>query len=328
MDRTRPPSEQARYSDLFGKMTDPVLLLDATDFRILDANLAAEQALQSTRKDLLGKPVSDYVLPAEHPAFQQATRIARRRYYPVKHACQWNVAGRTRHMELQICTLKLTDDDNVIQLIAKDVTRVREAEEKAAQYLRDLEAANQRLEILSTTDGMTGLTNFREFKRLLEAQHEIYVRYKTPYSVIFCDIDHFKHYNDHNGHPAGDQLLRDIAGIFRQLVRKTDVPARYGGEEFVILCPQTKPEDACLLAERVRATVAGHAFLHAADQPGGCLSISIGVASGDDGKTVEEVLMRADEALYRSKKNGRNRVTRYVKLAEPKTAKKPKKAAA
>jgi diguanylate cyclase (GGDEF)-like protein len=135
-------------------------------------------------------------------------------------------------------------------------------------------------------------------------------RYASQYSLVFIDADNFKHYNDRNGHPAGDRLLKELAQIVRASCRSTDLPARYGGEEFVVLCPETAHPDANVVAERIRKAVQSHPFAHADAQPLGFVSVSVGVACYPvDGQTPEAVLQSADEALYASKQNGRNRVT-------------------
>jgi diguanylate cyclase (GGDEF)-like protein len=123
-------------------------------------------------------------------------------------------------------------------------------------------------------------------------------------------MDHFKNYNDTNGHPAGDQLLREFAGILKTQSRETDLVARYGGEEFVVLATETPTPKVTTFAERIREMVAKHPFAHAQKQPLGHVSVSIGVASyPDDGQTPEAVLQAADQAVYASKKGGRDRVT-------------------
>ncbi|MBI3534500.1 MAG: GGDEF domain-containing protein [Deltaproteobacteria bacterium] len=139
--------------------------------------------------------------------------------------------------------------------------------------------------------------------------------------LIFCDVDNFKHYNDRNGHPAGDEVLKGVAEVLRTNPRNTDFAARYGGEEFVVLCPQTPLESALVLAERIRENIANKPFPFMEFQPLKKISISIGVATYPfDGKTSDEVLKSADEALYNSKTNGRNQVTSSYQLKEKKNA--------
>jgi diguanylate cyclase (GGDEF)-like protein len=215
-------------------------------------------------------------------------------------------------MQVMAGILKLNDNTEIFQLIAKDVTREKEAENKIQNLLKELEAANLKLEALSITDEMTKMYNFRHFITQLKIEHEKAARYGFPYTIIFCDVDNFKHYNDRNGHPAGDQVLRGVASVLKATLRVSDLVARYGGEEFVALCVNTESADGQRLAERIRLAIEKHPFEHAKEQPLGCVSISIGVASfPTDGQIADEILKAADQAVYLSKKNGRNRVTAF-----------------
>jgi diguanylate cyclase (GGDEF)-like protein len=163
-------------------------------------------------------------------------------------------------------------------------------------------------------DGLTGLLNKRHF--LDAVATKAFVKCEKsgqPMSIFIFDIDHFKTYNDTNGHPAGDELLRSMGRILRRGARPDDHVARYGGEEFVIAMPNTDKESALRLAEALRQTIAEEPFPHREQQPSGRVSISGGVATfPGDGASVIELIQRADEALYRSKKSGRNRVAPYV----------------
>ena len=123
------------------------------------------------------------------------------------------------------------------------------------------------------------------------------------------DIDHFKSYNDLNGHPAGDAVLAGVAECLRDGIRGQDLLARYGGEEFSIILPETGKEEACLMAERIRARVRDKVFPNESDQPGGALTMSFGVASCPEDATIaEDFVKKADAALYRAKEAGRDRV--------------------
>ncbi len=178
--------------------------------------------------------------------------------------------------------------------------------------LSELEVANDKLSMMTKVDEMTGLFNFRHFKRQLEAEHSRSLRYGGNYSIIFFDIDNFKHYNDRNGHPAGDALLRRLAGLLQSMCRATDLPARYGGEEFAILCPEVDWQGATTLADRIRLAIETHDFDFASFQPLGKVSVSVGVSSfPEDGQTFDDVLKASDEAMYYAKKNGKNRVVSH-----------------
>lgn len=162
--------------------------------------------------------------------------------------------------------------------------------------------------ILSITDGVTSLYNHRYFRERLEEEFERAKRYKRPLSLIMIDLDFFKKYNDTNGHPKGDELLRNIAEIFKREARKSDIVARYGGEEFVIILPETLKETSVVMAERLRKEIESTVFKGGETQPGGRVTISLGISSYDGSGTIEEFIKRADDALYCAKKDGRNRV--------------------
>jgi diguanylate cyclase (GGDEF)-like protein len=175
-----------------------------------------------------------------------------------------------------------------------------------------------KLRELANTDSLTGLLNRRyligemgepgELSKMINAA-EIEVR---PLSLFIFDIDHFKLYNDRNGHPEGDYVLRELAGLVRENIRPTDFCCRYGGEEFMVAMPETDGESAMRVAERITEAIAEHPFRHRDAQPQGCISISGGVASfPQDGNSGGELTHHADQALYDSKRAGRNRTTRY-----------------
>lgn len=169
---------------------------------------------------------------------------------------------------------------------------------------------NEKIERMATTDGLTGLVNHRYFQIKLEEAFHRAQRYRKQVSLLILDIDHFKTINDTRGHPFGDRVLRTLAEMLFQMSRQTDVVARYGGEEFAIIMEETGPEGAALAAERIREKVANHAF----ESIEGALrcSVSIGVAScPEHTRDKTSILALADQALYRAKNIGRNRVVVY-----------------
>jgi diguanylate cyclase (GGDEF)-like protein len=190
----------------------------------------------------------------------------------------------------------------------------RELEAKVSERTHELAEANSRLAQLAVTDGLTGLYNHRHFHERLALEVERSVRNGLPLSMLMIDVDHFKHYNDHHGHPAGDELLRQLARLMGDGRRANDFVARYGGEEFAIVLVDTPKLTAAQVAERLRERVANHPFEYNSDQPGGQLSISLGVASfPDDAADAESLVRSADAALYEAKHGGRN----CVVLATP-----------
>lgn len=162
-------------------------------------------------------------------------------------------------------------------------------------------------------DSMTGLYNHVYFKMRLKEEFASFERniVKTI-SLIMIDIDYFKHYNDTNGHPAGDVVIKKIAELLKDNSRMNDIVARYGGEEFVVLMPNTILVDAIHKAETIRKAVENHKFENGNKQPNGLVSISIGVANIPwHCSKPEQLLEFADKALYYSKHNGKNRVSEF-----------------
>lgn len=182
-------------------------------------------------------------------------------------------------------------------------------EEKVKERTSALEEANERLGRLAITDGLTGLYNHRHFHERLRQAVERSLRSGTPTSLLMIDVDHFKKYNDRQGHPAGDEALRTVARVISEDRRTVDVCARYGGEEFAILLHDTTRRQAVEVAERIRGRVAAAPIAHADKQPLGRLTVSIGVAAcPEDATTAAGLLEAADVALYRAKKGGRDAV--------------------
>ncbi len=164
----------------------------------------------------------------------------------------------------------------------------------------------RRLEYLATVDKLTGIGNRRVFDLYLDQAIRSMVREKSPFSIIIFDIDHFKRVNDTLGHIAGDAVIRDIARTIEDHIRESDVLCRWGGEEFSVLAFKCEHGEALRLAEKVRAAVEVHTF---PDLPGNVtVTISGGVAEAHAGVTHDTILGRADQALYRAKAEGRNRV--------------------
>lgn len=172
---------------------------------------------------------------------------------------------------------------------------------------KEREALITQLQTSSNTDFLTGVLNRRAFYSYAEQQLAVAQRYGRPLAVVLFDIDHFKRINDSFGHQAGDTILVGVAQCVAQLLRKVDVLARYGGEEFIILLPESGLEQAAAVAEKLRAALEARVFdIEAGQQIR--LSASFGVAGLDDHEALDRLTKRADLALYRAKRLGRNRV--------------------
>lgn len=186
--------------------------------------------------------------------------------------------------------------------------------EDAVLWVASNITASKKLEALlrmqSETDSLTGLANRRKLMNSLTEHFELFARYKTAASVLIFDIDHFKGINDEYGHLSGDKAIMATAEVCRRELRATDFPARLGGDEFVVLMPHTDSAQAMPIAERLRLRIAEQ--LRELGTLGRGATISGGLSEMTAGDSAyEEVLKRADDALYRAKRDGRNRIVRH-----------------
>jgi diguanylate cyclase (GGDEF)-like protein len=190
--------------------------------------------------------------------------------------------------------------------------RAAELEALVAQRTDQLQQANERLESLAKVDELTGVANRRCFNAALDSEWRRARRLGSPISVILVDVDDFKLFNDHYGHQHGDHCLREVASALSRAVgRGTDLVARFGGEEFIVLLPETPVAGCRVVAERARAAVQSLAIPHVRARSGtGVVTLSAGMATvvPADDVAPEEMVKLADDALYRAKQAGRNRV--------------------
>ena len=171
------------------------------------------------------------------------------------------------------------------------------------------------IEKMATTDGLTGLLNHRVFQEKLIGEFRRLNRLSAPVSLLLADIDHFKKVNDTYGHPAGDVVLKGVSGVISETIRDIDIPARYGGEEFAVILPGTDAGGAQKTGERLRKAVLEKTF--SADGRALKVTVSIGVAtSPGDAGSKEELIEKADQALYYAKHNGRNRAVAWAGIGQ------------
>ena len=206
------------------------------------------------------------------------------------------------------------------KLLDSQIEMNRNLDNLVRERTEELEAANAKLQEISTTDPLTGLCNRRLFDETLTTEYARAYREQYPITLFMIDIDNFKSLNDTHGHAFGDTCLQRVADCLQQNLRRPpDLPARFGGEEFVAMLPNTDVDGGVSVAECVRQAVAGLRFPHGAEQVS--LSVSIGVATEIPGKRSEggrELLAIADACLYQAKSSGRNRVrSRAVSDQEP-----------
>lgn len=168
---------------------------------------------------------------------------------------------------------------------------------------KELEKMNDKLKVLSKTDHLTNLSNRLEIDRVLDYEEKRTSVHSSTFSVILVDIDHFKRVNDVYGHPIGDKVLIRISEMMKDMSRRLDTVGRWGGEEFIIVLPDTTLEDTVKKAEDIRRTISETDF-----ETVGHLTVSMGIAQHHENMKMSEMITQVDEALYRAKENGRNRV--------------------
>ncbi|QRM24267.1 GGDEF domain-containing protein [Burkholderia pseudomallei] len=186
--------------------------------------------------------------------------------------------------------------------------RLRDAMARTERALQELQRTNEKLEHMAATDPLTGVANRREFIERVTAEIARAKRNGAPLSLLALDLDHFKAINDSYGHQVGDQVLQRFVKKCAEVVRPFDGVARVGGEEFMVVLPQAALDTALLIGERIREAIASTAFEAGSGKPIG-VTVSVGVSEfGRDGETIDAMLRKADERLYRAKHQGRNRV--------------------
>lgn len=267
---------------------------------------SAHQVAQRSMLELFPEIDRTWFTQKMDTAIMLGTRVFtiwEQRPYLVRFNNYQPITGLVDHMYQNVTILPLrtvnTSTEHVC-LIIYDVTNV------AVNKLQ-LEAANAQLQELALHDGLTGLLNRRHWESCLEREFARHNRYSNPASLVLFDIDHFKKLNDTYGHQAGDEVIRQVARITREMVRDTDYAGRYGGEEFVVLLADTPLQGASQFAERLRMAIEQLQISH--EQLSLQCSVSVGVACiRTDMANHQALIEAADKALYQAKSAGRNQV--------------------
>ncbi len=211
--------------------------------------------------------------------------------------------------EYTVKGLDLGADDYITKPFqsAELLARIRAAK-RIVDLQNELMETNKRLELLSITDGLTGLYNHRYLQDELARAFEESERYGRPLSLVIIDLDLFKRINDSHGHAIGDEVLKAVSQIFQESTRSTDLVARYGGDEFAVMMPETNVDDALRFAEKIRALVESQPAGTQAGPIPVTVSVGVGTVPSPGTHSARELIVAADSALYRAKRRGRNQV--------------------
>lgn len=304
-------NSEATFRLLAEHSSDIVSRIDSSGLRLY-VSPAAEAVFGLSTSELIGRSVLDNVLPDDLSIVQDAVAklekggdvITSYRIQRPDGGIVWMEASARSVWDEQ------TGKTNGIVAIARDVT--------------DRKAAEEKLALLARTDGLTGLVNRRTFDDTFEREWRRARREGTTLSLLLLDVDRFKLFNDTYGHPQGDTCLRKVAGAVAASVRRPgDLVARYGGEEIAVILPNTSSEGAEILAQEIRSSVEAIRLSHVANLPFSVVTVSIGSASVEPAVAIdvlpEALLAAADEALYRAKRGGRNRVVCSHSVPPPAT---------
>ncbi|OHV07508.1 sensor domain-containing diguanylate cyclase [Kushneria phosphatilytica] len=269
------------------------------DGLIIDVNDAFCRLFGYPRDQLLGLTPADLTHPEDQHLTDQQYRelFSGTRDYFVAEKRYVTRQGTT--IETQISVALVRNEEGAPGYIVFEGIDLTEKN----RTVRELEQANQRLQLFARTDALTGLPNRRAFDEALERECARTQRTGETLSIIIIDLDYFKRINDRYGHGIGDEVLVKLADVLRSVVRRSDLAARLGGEEFVVLLPETTAAAGTRLAERLRLA------LHAVTWPGEPVTASFGVAEYDHESMSPKILLNlADEALYAAKAAGRDQV--------------------
>jgi len=297
---------ETRYRAVFDTANDAIISGDSAG-NIVDWNPGAERVFGYLKAEACGQPLT-LLLPARHQA-AHLSGMERVKTGGAKH-----VIGRTVELEgrrqdgsefpLEISLSEWQAGDRLFfSAVIRDITERKRLAERASVLKEELQQQ-------ASTDELTGIFNRRHFQQLALGELKRANRLKRSLAVVLIDIDHFKHVNDTFGHAAGDQALLAFAKICQKNIREIDVFARFGGDEFALLLPEANYEQAYVVVERIRKAVTAQSI----DLDGKLVSITIssGVANLSDAEeTFDKLLSHADQALYRAKEAGRNKVVGY-----------------
>ena len=281
----------------FNALPDPIYIIDETGF-VLKRLGGTRLELDITHNQLEGNNISSILPKPLIKVFKEV--IAKSIQSNLLECIEYQVneaidPGKDEHWyEGRVFPLaKRNNDKRAVVWVVIDITEKKKLEMQLTELVEK--------------DSLTGVKNRRFFTRAMNYNFSRYKRNKAPFCILILDIDYFKMINDNFGHDAGDKVLIALSCVFQEVIRDIDVLARYGGEEFVFLLPDTSLNQASIVADRVREASASSSLIY--DNKKITVTVSIGLSEvSEDDSSIEQMLKRADNALYKAKENGRNRV--------------------
>lgn len=295
---------EAKFRTLFETASDAIFSIDENGL-ILMANRAAKDVFEYPGHEIIGLNVRLLLGSGQESTWEVLARFASRSE-PGKYVetTAMSRSGKTIPFHVSVSE-SVSGGKKFYATIMRDVSQIKAYEED--------------LQVLANTDTLTRLFNRRQLYPIIQKELDRVARRKVPFSVLLMDIDHFKKFNDTYGHAGGDLLLAGFADKIREAFRQMDSAFRFGGEEFVILLPETTNQEAMIPAERFRQRIADSAFPMPPDGQPVSVTVSVGIAGYRDGDAIDDVIRRADLAMYAAKNGGRNRVVDYDHLSKSKT---------
>lgn len=285
---------------IFEFSNDGILILSIDENRIIEVNPAVTKMLGFSREDLISMNISN-IQPRGMDLIKKYTDQV------ITNRAAWTneLTFKTKSDKLILVEVSASivtiDNQNYLISMVRDIGCRKQIEEQ--------------LRLFSFTDGLTGIANRRKLDEYMDIEWRRAIRYELPISVIMIDIDYFKSYNDTYGHLQGDICLKAVASIIQKsLIRPGDLCARYGGEEFIVLLPDTDEKGSLHIANKINCNLANEKIKHCKSDINTFVTVSMGLASivPTSKNTSSQLISKADQALYQAKREGRNKVIRFL----------------
>ncbi|MGB3512567.1 MAG: diguanylate cyclase [Microcoleaceae cyanobacterium] len=307
-------SSEERFASAFIASPDPITIITLEDERYLEVNDSFCRLMGYREAEVINQTTEKLNIwvnkQRRHTLVERLKLTGSVRDLEIEFRTK---SGKIRTMLISAELIKISEEDCILT-VGKDIT-----DRKQIQLA--LEKANQKLHRLANSDGLTQVANRRYFDEILSKEWRRCMREKQPLSLILCDVDYFKFYNDYYGHQMGDDCLIKVAQAMSDTIRRpADIVARYGGEEFVVILPNTDKQGAINIAESIQEKVSELQIMHLKSKINQYITLSFGCATvvPDIKFTPKNLIHTADEALYTAKNLGRNRIISKI-LSENKT---------